>query len=504
MPGRNLISAKLEWVLVILILAVIAGVYAVTFYPDQGWGDDFAQYIAQAVNIAEGRNMADTGYIYSRYTPEVGPRAYPPGFPVMLAPVYSLFGLNIGAFQVFIILLQLIALVLIYVLYHGNVSPLVALVLLLMMGLSPYLIGFKRDIMSDTPFMLVCIAFLVWIERTYLRGRSGGGAVVGAVLLAFLCYFVRTIGFVVLLALLLSDLLTLRRISRFTLLVGAGTVALVVVSRLIIGGGEESYFDQFSGYSPLILLQNIDHYFIKSIRGFWAGPSLTFGSVIAPILWLIAVPLIIVGFVRRARSGGRLFVELFFVLYMLIILAWPSIQELRFLYPILPLLLLYAGIGFEGMVEWVGRRISLPIAAAGAALFGLGILGIYAIRTMDVVQGEIPLSDGPYTAPAQELFAWVSTSTEPDAVFMFYKPRALALYTRRDASTFPLDQSDEVVSAYLAEIGTDYMIVRPESYADATQQNDQLRAFLAAHPDLVTPVTDFQSEQFQIYRVNLD
>src|SRR5690606_369019 len=101
-------------------------------------------------------------YIYSHYTPVLGPRAYPPGFPLLLAPIYAIWGLDMAAFQIYMIVLQLIALIIIYLLYRTEVSLPTALILLLMMGLSPYFVAFKRDIMSDTPFMLFCIAFLVW------------------------------------------------------------------------------------------------------------------------------------------------------------------------------------------------------------------------------------------------------------------------------------------------------------------------------------------------------
>ncbi|HEV2672560.1 MAG TPA: hypothetical protein VGU74_15810, partial [Gemmatimonadales bacterium] len=69
-------------------LALVVGVlYLATIRAGHGWGDDFAQYILHARNIAAGVPYTQTGYIYNPDNPEVGPRAYPPGFPVLLVPV---------------------------------------------------------------------------------------------------------------------------------------------------------------------------------------------------------------------------------------------------------------------------------------------------------------------------------------------------------------------------------------------------------------------------------
>jgi Dolichyl-phosphate-mannose-protein mannosyltransferase len=496
--NRNLATGRLEWILFAFIIALIGLVYFATFYPDQGWGDDFAQYLHQAANLAEGQNMADTGYIYSRYTPVLGPRAYPPGFPLLLAPIYAIWGLNMTAFQIYMIALQLVSLVVIYLLYRAEVSLPTALILLVMMGLSPYFIAFKRAIMSDVPFMLFCIAFLVWVERVYRQQRFGRWSILVAVVLAFICYLIRTIGFVVLAALLVSDLLRRRSITRFTLFTIAGTVALVVISRFVIGGGEESYFDQFEGYSISMLFQNFSYYLVGQIRAFWAGPSIRLGAeIILPILYLAASPLIIYGFVRRARRS-TLLIEMFFVFYLGVILAWPSVQELRFLYPILPLVLLYTGVGFEGVLKMFSKRLPQRVMQSAAVGVALGILVIYGVRVTDVIAEETWVRDGPYTAASQELFKFIADETDSSAIFVFFKPRALSLYTDRAGSTFPWTQTIPIAADYLNEIQADYAVLMKTS----DDANIRLAEFIQAQPAAFDSV--FSSEQFEVYRLKRD
>ncbi len=473
-------------------------IYYFTIFPDHNWGGDFAQYLHQAINITQGQAMDDTGYIYSRYTPSLGPRAYPPGFPLLLAPVYALFGLNITAFQIEIILFQLLAFIVIYLIYRREVAVPTALMLLMMMAFSPYIISFKRQIMSDVPFMLVSLTFVLWIEHAYQHQKFGKWSIVAAALLAFACYLIRTIGFVVIIALIVSDLIRRRRLTRFSITTTLVAVGLVLVSRLLLGGGEESYLDQLADYSPMILVNGTEHYLIHSIRGFWAGPSINIGEYNFPFLWLAAIPLIIFGFILRAKRS-TLFLELFFLFHLFIILAWPSVQELRFLYPILPLFLLYAGIGFEHCLYWLMKHFNPKLAYTAAVLAASGLLVIYAVRTQKVIASETLYPDGPYTSTAVEMFDFVQTQTDPASVFIFVKPRVLALYTNRMASTYPYGQSSAVAAAYLQEIHADYLVIKN---TDVDHVNPSIFSLLESCQTAFHSV--FHNNDFEIYRIHPD
>ena len=67
-----------------------------------GFGDH-AQYLAHARAIIDGRAYSDIGYIYHPAAPMLGPRAYPPGLPLTLAPIVALFGVDSPMNQVLMI-----------------------------------------------------------------------------------------------------------------------------------------------------------------------------------------------------------------------------------------------------------------------------------------------------------------------------------------------------------------------------------------------------------------
>src|SRR5205814_276498 len=99
------------------VFALLAGtglIYCATIRMGHLWGDDFALYIAHARNIATGQPYGQTGYIYNPSVVNYSPRAYPPGFPLLLVPSYKLFGLNLFPMKLEEVAFLFAAFVLIY------------------------------------------------------------------------------------------------------------------------------------------------------------------------------------------------------------------------------------------------------------------------------------------------------------------------------------------------------------------------------------------------------
>jgi hypothetical protein len=157
--------------------------------------------------------------------------------------------------------------------------------------------------------------------------------------------------------------------------------------------------------------------------------------------------------------------------------------------------LLYAGIGFEGILARIRQQINYRVAYAIGLVTALGILLIYAVRTSDVVASEGYLTDGPYTTSAQQLFQFVRRETSVDSVFIFFKPRALSLYTNRVSSTFPFREPYSDAVEYLNEIGADYVVVKN----DEAPPNIVLASFIVAHA--VSYELVFENDDFQVYRI---
>ena len=63
-------------------------------------GTDWAMYVMHARNIVKGLPYAQTGYVFQPgSTTETGANSYPSGYPLLVAPFYAVFGLNIKLFK---------------------------------------------------------------------------------------------------------------------------------------------------------------------------------------------------------------------------------------------------------------------------------------------------------------------------------------------------------------------------------------------------------------------
>src|ERR687898_1931314 len=140
--------------------ALIGMFYLVPIRDGHDWGDDFSMYINHAQNIARGEPYAETGYIYNPNNPAVGPRTYPPGFPLLLAPVVGLFGLDLRPMKTLIIAFFVGTLLMMVTLFRSVLPTGYIAVLVLVVGLSPFFWEFKDQILSDTPFLFFVLLSL--------------------------------------------------------------------------------------------------------------------------------------------------------------------------------------------------------------------------------------------------------------------------------------------------------------------------------------------------------
>src|SRR5262245_11148296 len=135
-------------VLAFSVILAAGGFFLATVREGHMWGDDFSLYILHAKNIAEGSNYQETGYIYNPSYPMIGPKTYPPIFPLMLAPVYKFFGMNLTAMKVIVILTFILTLPIIFLLFRNDLPGPYLVALIAVFGFNPYFWDFKENIVS--------------------------------------------------------------------------------------------------------------------------------------------------------------------------------------------------------------------------------------------------------------------------------------------------------------------------------------------------------------------
>jgi hypothetical protein len=469
------------------IILCLGAVYLGTVRPGHDWGDDFGLYLRHARNLAEGLPYGDTGYVYNPALASLSPRTYPPVFPLLLAPVYAGAGLDLVALKVEVILLLLVFLWVMYrVVRHDLPLPCV-LATLLLIGLNPYVWVHRDRLLSEIPFLLFTGLALLWLDRADkptrpLSSRVRYTLLAGAAV--FLAYGTRSIGIVLVPAVVLHELLRRRKPG----LVSAGVVltfALGVLLQRALLPFDGSYLDQLR-VDPAVYLRNAAG--VPQALGVF----LDNGYFALPRVLLLGLLLVLAaaGYRHRWRTR-RTACEVLVVLYGLAVVAWPSAQgDPRFLLPLLPLWLMYAWHGLTA----VAARLRRPELARRLAVGLTGVvLACYAGRYTQLEGG--PRREGIGKAETTALFDFVRAHTEPDAVLLFQKPRALALFTGRRASAHHTPPSDRDLWRYLDAIGATHVVVGrvfPDSHA-------YLQPFVARHPGRLRAV--YANADFTVYRI---
>ena len=465
--------------LVLAVVVLIGIFHAVTLRDGHEWGGDFAQYIVHAGNLAEGRSYAETGIIYNPHNIVLGPRAYPPGFPVLLAPFYAGFGANLHVFKLVQIGLLCVTLFLLPRLFP-DLSRTQQLLLIVLAGMNP-LMWISRDaIQSEHLFVPLWHLSLFWGTACIQKDRAGsvGGIVLG--LLVFATCQTRTAGIVLLPALIVADLIWRRRLSRIVLTAIAAVIGLTVLQKLMMPDTGSGYVEQLRRISIDSLTYNVRQNLSALSQIFDNGHS----SAVRRLMMTVTMVIAVVGVVIHNRPRIRL-IGIASLFYVALVTVWPTAAGLRIVMPLVPVFLFYVVVGLKTCSEKLGQ----PLTPVFVVLILASFVGHYSAADYSSID------DGPNRATAQELFETIRATTSPDDVFLFFKPRVLRLYAGRRAAAFPEADSGVDWKEWASEINANFVVVRSDAHAQSLAYMHESRD---PQPE---GVMVFQNRDFRMFRL---
>jgi hypothetical protein len=423
-----------------LLFAILLGsalLGSATLTRGQAWGDDFAAYLMQARSVLAGdmdEFVARNAFTVTHSSHQIGPAAYPWGFPLMLAPVYALAGLSPLALKLPGLLAFLGFLLVFFFWMKRRFAAPESLLAVALFGFHPGLLLFLDNILSDIPFLFfstlaLLLADVYLLEKGDRRRLALAGGL-GAVI--FAAAFVRTQGLILLAsALLFLGIRFLReradsgQIARDVAALLATFGALWGLAALVFPGGQESYLALYAGFGPDTLVGNMVGYsqlfglFFESLP----ASRLVFG---------VFVLLFALGLAKRLKAES--FPSLYALLYLAVLWSWPEWQGFRFIFPLLPLFILFAWHGLEALLNvlpstW--RRAGQAITRGALALMAAAFLWNAGSNAAANLQEERAIN-GPFDPYSIELYEFIKEEIPPDSVIVFFKPRALRLMTGRD------------------------------------------------------------------------
>ncbi|HEY2981115.1 MAG TPA: hypothetical protein VGJ22_08040, partial [Anaerolineales bacterium] len=339
---------------------------------------------------------------------------------------------------------------------------------------------------SDIPFLFFSTLAIFLIDKVLRADEAApsvrAGALIGAVICA--AFMLRTNGLLLLGALAVAQWMRLRSMQAIRENLAAvlspylGFGALAGLQYLLLPGGEASHLTHYSMLSAERLLDNALYYLRLPIGIFQD----------LPLGWLFSGLMLLcffVGVIANPRKNAALLT--YGLLTFAVFISWPERQGLRFLFPILPLMLLIAAEGMQFSLEKLPAAARPMVRRAGQGLAAaLIVLSLFVTAQ----QGWVNLQNGrtingPFDPVSAQMFEFVRTETPADSVVIFFKPRAMRLFTDRDA--FMTDRCEDLGRG-------DYLV-----FHEKQGSNGQV-----AEPETCTNVgltVVFNNQRFTIYQI---
>jgi hypothetical protein len=467
---------------------------------DHDWGDDWASYLMQAVSITKGQTdefIQRNTFTMRASTHFIGPDAYPWGFPTLLAPFTLVCGpLNVFCLKFINLIFFALFLWVFYALLARRLPPLESALLLAVFAFSPLLLKFEDVLTSDITFLFFSTFSLLLIDNAILRGETWLGSPRKNIWLGialFFAFFVRTNGILLVPALFLAQAFTClqthpRPALDWKRILSIGLVPyyifglLTLANLILFPAGEGSHFEHLSSLSLSSLVDNLSAYF--------ALPAFFFSDLPhSNILFGLLLPFILGGLILNYKRDIHLVAYL--LLSYALFIIWPDQQGIRFLFPLLPLLVYFACRGMEATsFALTGRfpRLGLWFTR----LFWLVIAAAFAWTSFGLARDNLAQGRGPYGNAFDpisiEMFEFVKSDTPADSVIAFYKPRALRLFTDRDSLL--VDTCDALAKANYVVLRKSRGAVDQISPAGVTSCNPSVQVMEV-----------FDNQKFVIYQI---
>jgi hypothetical protein len=480
-PG-HLLHRHWPFLVVFILLGIL---FFTTIRDGHDWGGDFSVYVQEARNLAEHRAFDESSYVPTVESMRSQPAVYPPLPALILAPIYAADGLNYKAFKTALTISLWLSAPFYYVLgRRRGLPPEVAALTCLVFGLSPLVMTIKQTIGSDSVFLFFSGMTLLVIDEIYRRGWDEryalmAGAVTACLLM--LCYLTRATGLALMIGFTGYELWRARRLRRFGVVAIVLTGIAVVIYTKFVFHVDRQYGSQFV-FQPGVYAANALEY-LRAPVAFWeAAPRLVRYPLSA-----MAVVLGGIGFLRALSKAT--IAEFYFVTWVAVLIPY-WVNNIRYMLPLLPLVLIYAA---EGLL-FVTHSLLRPGLPRKAVLVtcGVAVLCASAVNMRVIETG--PIREGIEKPSFAEVCSFLRRQTPANALILSWNPRVFAFYTRRPSALYPQAAPLASFDREIAGAGPVFLVFYNHEL-DRTKLTPYLHQF--------RPPSLFKNQDFQVFAISL-
>lgn len=472
----------------VVVVLLLLPLLFINIKSSHDWGDDFAQYIHQARNILIGESQNNTGYVYNENY-FVGPKAYPAGFPMLMAGFSrcgndSLIGLNR-----LISTCWILACFVGFLFLRKRFTYITALVTTLIIAYNPMMVSYKTEILSDLPFTFFSLLSLYLIDKEEKLWLS----VITGVLMAYSAH-IRSIGLVLIAVLIICKLLNTKRTTVVnpykSLIISLSSFVVVYFGIKLLFPCETNYPELFTSNNIWTGINKQASYNLDWLDNFLDSYEIKNYYYISVVASSALIAFSGVGFIKFWKTERTSSVFIYTIAYVFVIIAFPyGDAGLRFLFPILPLIFLFA---IEGMkISFFALNLR---GGKLAVAFGALVLFSYHEALLKIANNTTAIVEGPQKPSAQKMFEYINRNLEVGKIIEFDKPRALALYTPVRSVAINPQQKNLDIKKEVVKFNIDYLLV-DDIFTDQVIKN-------FANSDSVYCKKIYDVDEFHLYKLN--
>ncbi|MDO9513536.1 MAG: tetratricopeptide repeat protein [Elusimicrobiota bacterium] len=419
--------------------------------------------------------------------------AYPLGYSLILVPAAKLFPESLNVFKIFNIFLFLMIIPVLFGIFKDYLTKEELLFFLLLSSLNPLMVEHSSLVIPAGAFLLVSLAAFYLIQKASLKDTPPYAALASAAFLtAYLCA-IRFEGFLFATAVILGLILAkrIRHALYFTFfyVVLVATYIHFSAAFTVTGGRFFGYmFDGIHGGGIYDILRKTSvFYFIEFTYSIFLtafiGEKLG-GFALIPAIFVFAV--FVRGFLGKKKFEGEIILKIYFVLYVLLHLTWPT-RYTKFFLALLPFIIFY----FMAGAKKFGRRT--------ARVFFAGLFVFFLYNGIKTGGRRIAIQ-------APETMAFIRASVPPDAVFTSSFASQIFLYTNRKSAYPNKVRKDDDMFYSLVKTGADYVYVNmlnEKSYLSIRYGKSPQEKIIQCMDNsaMYFPVYKNEKEQTAIWRV---
>lgn len=419
----------------LLLLVFLIPLIFIYLRDNYDWEGDTALLLFQANNIINGKPFYQSLYIYNPEFPILSPQYYPPMTSLFFAGIMNFFGDNIFVLMVFNSIVYFTIGILVYFLFIKFFNKNISLIISLLLMYNQFVIRIKQEIMSDTLFTLFTIVILLILIKPFDKIKNNSWIMAG--LISGLAIETRSLGWTFPLTVVVVFFVTTMKyitkkenlgvLFKSVSFYFTGLFIVLFFFRLFFNSpsnGIAIYMHHFDEMSFNTIITNFALY-IETVQDILISPLYGWGWIIFPVHLLI-LGVLTFGFFKSFRILN-LYLLSFFLIYLFILIIYPyNRATLRFIFPIIPLIIIYFIIGFQSLIKylpWKPIRISfVAILITGQLLIAVkgNYYGLKNMKDSDLV-----------SASTLEAFSKIKEITNDTDIIQSSFPRIIAFYCDR-------------------------------------------------------------------------